>query len=64
MNPLELDIDNDVQVSKSVGFPLSLLAIIDAYGRLKHFSRTKIVIDALREYVKNHKIEEILKGLK
>lgn len=59
---MEPIIDDNTQVSKSVGFPLSLLAIIDAYGRLKHRSRTSIVIDALREYIDTHNIEKFVRG--
>jgi metal-responsive CopG/Arc/MetJ family transcriptional regulator len=61
---MERIIDDNVQVSKSIGFPLSLLAIIDTYCRLKGFSRTKIVIDALREYIKNHNVEKFINSSK
>lgn len=53
--------DNDVSISKSINFPYQILKTIDMYGRLKRFSRTQIVVDALREYIKNHKVNDLLK---
>lgn len=45
-----------VTVSKSIGFPMYILRIIDEYGRKIGKSRTAIVIQAVKNYLKDLKL--------
>ncbi len=47
------------QLLKSIGFPIPVLRCIDKYASIKGFSRSGLVVMALREYIKNHNLENV-----
>lgn len=49
------------QFLKSIGFPIPVLRCIDKYAFVKGYSRSALVVIALREYIKNHKLETVTK---
>ena len=60
--------ENKGQILKSIGFPIPELSIVDRYVFLQKESRPSIsrsstVIDAVREYIVNHRLEDVT-GLK
>ena len=51
-------IEEKGQMIKSIGFPVSVLACTDKAAELLKISRSALTIKALREYIKNHDLEE------
>lgn len=49
---------DDIQVQRSIGFPLNVLKTVDDYAYQNGISRTEVVRVALKEYFKNHNISE------
>lgn len=43
---------------KSIGFPVSVLACTDKAAEIFKTSRSALTIKALKEYIKNHNLEE------
>lgn len=51
-------IEEKGQMIKSIGFPISVLACTDKAAEILKISRSALTIRALREYIKNHNLEE------
>ncbi len=51
-------IEEKGQMIKSIGFPVSVLACTDKAAEIFKTSRSALTIKALKEYIKNHNLEE------
>lgn len=50
--------EQKVQVLKSIGFPIKVLACTDKAAGLENMSRSAFVVQALVEFIKNHELEK------
>lgn len=46
------------KILKSIGFPLKMLNIIDAYAGQEGLSRSDIVRQAVEEFIAKHKLDK------
>ena len=47
------------KILKSIGFPLDMLRVIDAYAYQQGLSRSALVVKVMEDFIKRHKLENL-----
>jgi len=50
------------KILKSIGFPINMLRIIDAYAYQQGLSRSALVVQVMADFIKKHKLENLTKS--